>query len=83
MSMEKLAIPSALRGLQANIRDYVLLFIPPAAYSKHRSSMSLPDSYRSFGREVPKDNPAICVSSEQAQILPKKVDTMYLSRVTA
>jgi hypothetical protein len=35
--------------------------------------MRFPDSDWSFGDEVPKHNPAVGISSEQAQILPEKV----------
>jgi len=40
--------------------------------------MSLPNSYRSFNRKVPQNNPAVSVSGQQAQILPEKVDAVDL-----
>lgn len=55
---------SASHDVEAGTRDDILLLYSPSTNPKHRSSMSFPDSYRSFDRKVPKNDPAVSVSGE-------------------
>lgn len=76
-------IPFSLTGIHADPRDDILFLYSPTPNPKHRSPMSLPDSYRSFDRKVPQNNPAVSVSGEQAQILPEEVDAVDLGGMAA
>jgi len=45
--------------------------------------MGPPDCYRSFDRNVPEDDPAVCIARQKAEILSEEVDCMDLSCMTA